>query len=237
MDRLQAFEVERDRQDRGEQHQHRQRSYHSPDYAMGSPLLPDILAFNFFLGQLADGRRQRGDLIPEPGVAQGQAPIAAGPGHIEIVGLGWEDTAQRMVPSGGGRTEITAVMVPNPRAISNHDQQMICALARCPMGDLLADPVRPGGLRGSQQHKPTRGVKRGPDTGPQPGADRQAGLVPEHLHRAAAVPRPAQLLQAPLQGRGEHLIGLVGIRDKGVIGFARAFLPRRAIGGIRTCDV
>src|SRR5262249_24545207 len=69
---------------------------------------------------------------PEPGVAQGKTRITPGPGHIQILGLGLENTAERGVTSGGGRAEITAVVVPDPGAISNDDQQMIRALAGNP---------------------------------------------------------------------------------------------------------
>ncbi len=91
MDGCLALGVGHDRQHRGEQHQQRQRCYHGPYDTAGPPLLPDVLAFNVFLGNLLDGRRQRGDLVPESGVTQSQTRIAAGPGHIEILGLGWED--------------------------------------------------------------------------------------------------------------------------------------------------
>jgi hypothetical protein len=87
------LDVSHNPQNRGEKEQHRQRCYHGPYDPAGPPLLPDILALNVFLGNLADGRCQRGDLVPEPGITQGQARIAVGPGHIEVFGLGWEDTA------------------------------------------------------------------------------------------------------------------------------------------------
>src|ERR1700750_770669 len=90
-----ALEVGYDRQCRGKQHQNRQRCYHAPDNAASPPLLTDILAFDFVLGDLADGRRERGALVPEPGVAQGQARVTAGPAHIEIYGLSRENTMQR----------------------------------------------------------------------------------------------------------------------------------------------
>ena len=142
-----ALDISHDRQYRYEQEQHRQRCYHSPDDPAGPPLLPDIFAFNIFLGNLTNGCGQRRDLVPESSIAQGQARIAASPGHIEILGLGRENTAERVVTSGGGRVEVTAVLVPDPGASSDDDQQMICALGGHPVRDLIADPVRPGGLR------------------------------------------------------------------------------------------
>ena len=116
-----ALEVGHDCQDGGEQDQHGQRGYHGPDKAAGPPLLADILAFDFFLGNLTDGRRQCGDLVPEPGIAQGQARVTAGPAHVDVLGLGREYTAQRRIPSGGGGAEITSVVVPGPAAIGDHD--------------------------------------------------------------------------------------------------------------------
>ena len=83
--------------------------------------------------------------------------------------------------------------------------------------------MRPGGLRRGQYDEPARCVKRGPDAGPQSWTGRQAGLITEHFHGAAAIPRLRQTLQAALQGLGTRCIGTVRVRDKGVIGLGRAF--------------
>ena len=141
--------VEQDRQRRGEQNQHRQCRYHGPDNTTSPPLLPDILAFDFLFGDLADGRCQRGDLVPESGVAQGKTRDLPrpGPSHIEILGLGGESTAECGITRGRGGAEITAVVVPDPGPVSKHDQQMIRALAGNPVSDLFAQSVRPGRLR------------------------------------------------------------------------------------------
>ena len=203
----------------------------------GATLLPEILAFNFFFGDLTDGRRKRGDLVPESGIAQGKARIPPGPGHVQVLGLGCKNTAKRGVRSGGGGAEITAAVVPDPGAISEDDQQMIRALAGNPMVDLFANPLRPGSLRRGQQDKPARCVKRGPDAGPQSRAGSQAGLVPEHLHGAAAVPWLRQLLQAPLQSFRKPPIAVMGIGDKGVIGLIGALPACRAGSGIRSRNI
>jgi hypothetical protein len=56
--------------------------------------------------------------------------------------------------------------------------------------------------------------------GHSPRTDSQAGLIPEDLHGAPAVPRLRQFLQAPLHDRREFSIGVVSIRDKRVIRLA-----------------
>ena len=214
---LRALEVGYDRQHRSEQNQHRQCRYHSPDNSAGPPLLPNILAFDFIFRNLADGRYQRRNLVPEPGIVQGKTRISPSPGHIEILGLGRENTAKRPVRNGRTEAEITGVVVPDQCASSDDNKQTVCALTGDPMRNLLSNPARPGSLGRCEQDKPARGVKRVLDAGPQAWANRQASLVAEYLHRPAPIPWLRQMLQAPLQDRSERCIGVMGIRDKDVV--------------------
>ena len=186
----------------------------------GPAAMLDVLPDQGVLGHMPDRRGQVGHGVLQPGIRGPEAVFGvAGPAQVHPVRLLGERAPERLLGQrgGGGPVQVAAGLVPGQLSPGDRDEQVVHRPVRPPPGDLPGHPGRLRRLRGGHQDQPAGAGEGLLDRGPQVRRGGQAGLVPEHMQGADAVPGLGEVLQLGLEPRGDRGVEPVAVGNEGVV--------------------